>query len=406
MTIQDLSTPAVGVAAPARWPAAAVFLLNGLTMSTYLVRMPSLKAEHHLTDGQLGAIGMLFALAALACMQFVGPLVARVGSRPVLRASLAVMPVLLALLGLAGDLVTFAVLLTALGAVHGTTDAAMNAHAVTVERVGGRPLLNRCHAAWSVSAIVASLAAAGLAQAGVSLGRHLTGAGIVLLAGGLLLGPHLLPAAADRHTRPAATAGAGGGGRAGRRAGWTAALVALGLTGTALMVFEAAALGWGAIFLHDGKGASLGLAATAVTAYTVGQTLGRLAGDRVTLRFGAARAFRAGALVAAGGLGFVVAAPRPMWAAGGFAVMGLGTSVLLPLVFSAVGRLGGTTPAVVVSRMTTFTYAGILVGPAAIGWAAGLVGLSWTMAALVPVLVAVALLTRLPGGGRAAVSAG
>ena len=82
-----------------RWPATAVFFLNGLTLSTYIVRIPTTKVVYHLTDGQLGALGVMFAVAALASMQAVGVLVARVGSRPVLRVSLAVMPILLALIG-------------------------------------------------------------------------------------------------------------------------------------------------------------------------------------------------------------------------------------------------------------------------------------------------------------------
>ncbi|MGC5004716.1 hypothetical protein [Streptomyces sp. DT203] len=59
-------------------PGTAVFFLNGLTLSTYIVRLGSLKGKHHLSDAQLGLIGMAFAVAALACMQEVGPLTARV----------------------------------------------------------------------------------------------------------------------------------------------------------------------------------------------------------------------------------------------------------------------------------------------------------------------------------------
>ncbi|MDN3355117.1 MFS transporter [Actinomadura sp. DC4] len=368
-----------------RWPATAVFFLNGLTLSTYIVRLPSLKAEYGLTDGRLGLVGVFFGLAALASMQFVGPLVARVGSRPVLRASLVTMPFLLALLGVGGGPVEFALVATALGAVHGATDAAMNAYAVTVERLIGRPILNGCHAAWSVSAVVASLAAAALAHAGVGSTAHLVAAAAVLLAGGLLIGPLLPSTPPDAAVRE----------RRGWRGGWTRTIIALGLTGTALMVCEGAALSWSAIFLHESRGASLGLAATAVTAYTAGQTGGRLAGDRLTLRFGASPVFRTGGLVAACGLAMAVLIPQPSTAVTGFAVMGLGTSVLLPLTFSAAGRAGGDA-AVLVSRFTTFTYAGILLGPAVIGWTAELAGLAWTLSALIPVLLAVTVLSRLP----------
>ncbi|MGW9135539.1 MFS transporter [Streptomyces sp. NPDC055681] len=378
-----------------RWPATAVFFLNGLTLSTYIVRLGSLKGQHHLSDGQLGLIGMVFAVAALACMQGVGPLTARVGTRPVLRTSLLVMPVLLALVGLVKGAVELVLVVAALGAVHGTTDAVMNTHAVAIERRLGRPILNGCHAAWSVSAVVASLATAVLARAGISFATHLVAAAAVLMAGALLVGPLLV----ETGTRESARAPSPAPRRPGLRGGWSRRVVALGLTGTALMVCEGAALGWSAIFLHDSRGASLALAATAVTAYTGAQAAGRVIGDRLTLRHGAAALFRAGGLVAACGLAMALLSPNPVAAIGGFAVAGAGASVLLPLAYSAVGqtKTGSPEAATLISRFTTFTYAGTLFGPAAIGWAAELAGLTWTLAALIPVLCAVALLSRLPG---------
>jgi MFS family permease len=374
-----------------RWPASAVFFVNGFTLSTYIVRIPTTKVVNHLSDGQLGALGVLFAVAALASMQAVGALVARVGSRPVLRVSLAVMPILLALIGWVHGVAALAAVLTVFGAVHGTTDAAMNAHAVAAERHVGRPILNRCHGAWSASAILASLITAGLAHAGVSLTVHLTAVAIALLAGGLALGPLLLPATVDRHQGPHVVRE-----RVAWGAGWNRTIVALGLTGTALMVCEGAVLGWGAVFLHDIRGASLSIAAGTITAYTAGQTCGRLIGDRLASRYGRRRVFRAGALLAAAGLAIGVASPRPAAAVAGFLVVGLGNSVLLPLTFSAVGQTGGQRTATVVARFTTFTYAGVLLGPALISAAAELVGLMWTMAALVPMLCLISALTRLP----------
>ncbi|MFE6759940.1 MFS transporter [Streptomyces sp. NPDC057684] len=389
------SAPPGRAASAGRWPATAVFFLNGLTLSTYVVRLGSLKDKHHLSDGQLGLIGMVFAVAALACMQGVGLLTARVGTRPVLRTSLLVMPVLLALVGLVGGAVELVAVVTALGAVHGTTDAAMNTHAVAIERRLGRPILNGCHAAWSVSAVVASLATAVLERAGISFATHLVAAAAVLMAGGLLLGPLLV----ETGTGDRARASSPEPRRRGLRGGWSREVVALGLTGTALMVCEGAALGWSAIFLHDSRGASLGLAAMAVTAYTGAQAVGRVIGDRLTLRYGAPVLFRAGGLVAACGLAMALLSPNPVAAIGGFAVAGAGASVLIPLAYSAVGQAKADSPeaATLISRFTTFTYAGTLLGPAAIGWAAELAGLTWTLAALIPVLCAVALLSRLPG---------
>jgi MFS family permease len=197
------SAPPGRAASAGRWSVTAVFFLNGLTLSTYVIRLGSLKDKHHLSDGQLGLIGMVFAVAALACMQGVGLLTARVGTRPVLRTSLLVMPVLLALVGLVGGAVELVVVVTILGAVHGTTDAVMNTHAVAIERRLGRPILNGCHAAWSVSAVVASLATAVLERAGISFATHLVAAAAVLMGfttftyAGTLLGPAAIGWAAE-----------------------------------------------------------------------------------------------------------------------------------------------------------------------------------------------------------------
>jgi hypothetical protein len=89
-----------------------------------------------------------------------------------------------------------------------------------------------------------------------------------------------------------------------------------------------------------------------------------------------------------------VASPSPALAVAGFAVMGVGLATPLPVLYGVVGRLGasaGGTAAVAVSRFTTMTYAGVLLGPAAIGRLADTAGLAWTLAALVPALAAVSL---------------
>jgi hypothetical protein len=67
------------------------------------------------------------------------------------------------------------------------------------------------------------------------------------------------------------------------------------------------------------------------------------------------------------------------------------------VLFGVVGHLGaggvdgrGSGAALALARFTTLTYAGILLAPAAIGGVADLVGLTWTLVGLVPLLAAVA----------------
>jgi len=396
-----------------RWAVTAIFFLNGLTLSTYLVRVPSLKVDHHLSTGQLGLVSTVFGAAALVTMQFVGALVARYGSALLIRLTMFALPLVLVGVGFTHGFLGLAVAAIVFGAVHATTDVSMNAHAVAVERRLGRPVMSGCHAAWSVSAVIASGIGAAMLAAGVPPLAHFVGVAALVLVAGLAVGRFLLPASADRaEAAGQAAAGQAAAGRDGdegapapdrenRRAGWLGGgLLVLGLTGFVLMIAEGSALVWSGVYLHDSRGASLAVASTAVTAYTACQTAGRLAGDRLTMRYGSARLFLVSGLVATVGLTVAVLSPHPLGVVAGYAIAGIGGSALLPLTFSAAGHAGGTGPgaAAFVARFSTFTYSGVLIGPAIMGWVAELIGLQWTLGLLVPLvaLVTIVLANRLP----------
>jgi MFS family permease len=372
----------------ARWAVTSVFAGNGAAIASLVVRTPSLKLAHGLSAGQLGLVSTLFGVAAVITMQVAGRLAARVGSARVVRSATVALPLAALGVGLAGDVVQLGAAMLLVGSVHGMLDVTMNAHAVAVERALRRPIMNGCHAAWSIGAVAGSLAGGAAAAAGMSLARHYLCLGVVLVAGALLIGRWLLPADADRRARPAAADAR----RPGWRAGWTRRLLVLGTMGATVLTCEAAVANWSGVLLHENLGATLGVAALGYIAFTACETAGRLVGDKLSARYPARILVRTGAATAAGGLTAVVLSPSPALVIAGFAVMGLGLATPLPVLFSVVGHLGadGAGAAALVARFTTMTYSGILLGPALIGWVAQAVGLTWTLAALIPLLWAVA----------------
>jgi MFS family permease len=369
----------------ARWAITGVYFVNGLLIATYLVRIPSLKVGLGLSEPRLAAVLTCFSVAALLAMQSVGALVGRFGSARVIQTTVAALPFALVGIGTAGDGIQLAMAVTLAGAVHGILDVAMSSHAVAVERLLGRPIMNGCHAAWGTSSIVASLA--GAAAAGIPIWVHTAGVAAVALPAGVVVGRWLLPAGADRET-------AGGKPKQTWRTGWTRPVLVFGSIGLVLMLCEAAVISWSGVFLHENHGATLAVAVFGYGAFSSCQTLGRLGGDRLTERFGRVRVFRAHACVVVAGFTIVVLGPSQYVALAGFAVLGYGTSVLVPLIFSAVGHIGGDGAAMFVTRVATFTYAGILSGPVLVGWLGHAIGLTWTFAALIPLVVAVAFGAR------------
>ncbi|MGJ5946315.1 MFS transporter [Streptomyces neyagawaensis] len=105
---------------------------------------------------------------------------------------------------------------------------------------------------------------------------------------------------------------------------------------------------------------------------------------------GAAAVVRAGAVLAALGFAVVAAAPEPLTAVLGFAVLGVGLSVIIPqaLVIGA-QRLPGAEDTAV-ARVSLFNYVGFLIGPPLVGAVGAAV--SYRAAMCVPLLLVLCVL--------------
>jgi MFS family permease len=124
-------------------------------------------------------------------------------------------------------------------------------------------------------------------------------------------------------------------------------------------------------------------------------TSGRLTGDRIVQRFGTTRIIGYGGLCAA--VGFAIATLVPSWPAAvlGFALVGVGCANIVPVLFTSVGRQTVMPENLAVPAMTALGYAGVLTGPAAIGFVAQATSLSVAFLTVAVMLIGVAASGRL-----------
>jgi MFS family permease len=383
---------------------AADFFVVGLVLSAWFTQIPQFKARLGLGDGILGVALLCPAAGALISMQAAGRLARRYGSAPLLRVASAAIGVTMVAVGAAPGFAAFAVGLVIFGLADGMCDVPMNAHAVAVEAALGRPILQRMHAAFSLGALAGAGSGALAVWAGFTPLGYLAGVAAVAVLIALAAAPRLLPAAQDRD--PAAGRPRQPGQRARNRGvGWSRFVIVLGLLGAGCLLAEGAAQSWAAVFLRDQRHAAPALASAAFLVFTIVQLGGRLAGDRLHQYLGPVRLVQAGAAVAAAGLCLELLAPSPAAAICGVAVYSLGLSVLVPIIFGAVGhgsaeRHDSASVTEAVARFTTVSYLGYLLGPAAIGWLAEGVGLTWALSSVFLVLAAVFACSGLAASAR------
>jgi len=172
-------------------------------------------------------------------------------------------------------------------------------------------------------------------------------------------------------------------------------VLVLGLLCFISFLAEGSMLDWSAVFLRDVRGFSAASAGIGYAAFSVAMALGRLTGDWIVARFGPVLTVRLGACTAAAGFLLASMLAWPPAALIGFVLVGLGAANIVPVMFGAAGRLPGTSPGMAIATVTTLGYAGLLSGPALIGFLAQISSLAVALAAVAGLLLLTAASARL-----------
>ncbi|MEU2989970.1 MFS transporter [Streptomyces griseoincarnatus] len=339
----------------ARYAVAAVFAVHGAVTGSFATRVPWIQDHAGVSAGQLGLALAFPALGASLAMPLAGGISHRFGARNALRGLLALWTLALILPSLAPNLLTLCLALFVYGATAGMSDVAMNALGVEVENRLDRSILSGLHGMWSVGAVVGSAAGTLAAHLGSDARLHHALAAAVLTVVGFVACAWVLDLQPTEDEEPPP-----------RFALPPRSALLIGAIGFCAVFAEGASLDWSAVYLRDQLETSAGLAAACTTGFTLTMAVARIAGDRVVDRFGAVRTVRASGVVALLGGLLIVFAGHPAVAMAGFALMGLGIAVVVPLCFAAAGR-SGSNPSLAIAGVATITYTSGLIAPSAIG---------------------------------------
>jgi hypothetical protein len=264
------------------------------------------------------------------------------------------------------------------GALNGAMDVAMNAQGLEVEKALKQPIMSSFHGLFSVGGLLGSVLGGIALSAAITPWQHVAlVTPVTVLVGlyalrGVIRGDQLT-GAGPTFVRP------------------TGAVAVLGLLAFLVLVGEGAMADWTAVYLRDSLHTGPGVAAAGFASFSGLMALGRLFGDRVVASLGTTVILRGSAILASAGLASGLLLAQPLAAVIGFGLVGLGLSNLIPVLFSAGGRVPGVHPGTGIAAVATAGYSGFLVGPPVIGLAAELIGLPNALGLVVVALTLVAL---------------
>jgi predicted MFS family arabinose efflux permease len=346
------------------------FLAAGFVMACWAPLVPFAKSRVSVDDAQLGLLLLCLGIGSIIAMPLTGWLSARFGSKPMILGGGIGAALMLPLLATTGSAWSLAATLLGFGASLGTIDVAMNIHAVEVEQAGERPMMSGFHALFSIGGFAGSGGMTLLLSTGAA---PLTGAlcaGAMTIAALGLAWPRLLVARGGKPVPLVAPRGV--------------VLLLAGLAAATFLV-EGALLDWSALLIVGAGLASVAQGGIGYMVFSIAMTIGRLTGDRIVAAAGNTRVLAGGGLLAVAGFALLLTAPTAAVAMLGFLLIGFGASNIVPVLFTLTGRQTVMPAALAVAALTTTGYAGILAGPALIGFVSEAIGLKaafWLLAAL------------------------
>lgn len=333
-----------------------LFLLAGFSAAAWASLVPVAKTATGVNEGELGLVLLCLGIGSLLAMPVSGVVSTRHGCRKVLMVCGVALCACLPLLASVQNVFTLAAALFFFGAMIGTFDCVMNIQAVIVERDSKRPLMSGFHGFYSLGGLLGAATTSTIMDLGVSPFATVSAialAGVLLL---MLIRRHVLPYGNPAEGPPFALP--------------RGEVLFLGMLCMTVFLVEGSMMDWSAVMLTENHGMPVAQAGYGFAAFSLTMTFGRLTGDRIVARAGRRSVVTVGGLLAMGGI--LLATLVPLWQAAllGYAMVGLGCSNIVPVLFTAVGRQTSMPQSVAVPAMSTLGYAGVLAGPAAIGFIA------------------------------------
>jgi len=354
-----------------RWACSFFFAVVGLAYGSVMSRMPALKAQAGMGDADVGIVLLCMGLGGLFSFPLAGMAISRTSCRSVLIASSAALLLLFPCLGLASDFRTAGFFFAALGFFIGMNDVSMNACSILVETFMRRPVISSMHALYSSGGLLGALAGSGMASLGISPLGNFAAEAVVLLG--------VMPFFASRllHDEPR---------RQSSRGRWMLPPLWVFMIGLLLLCSyssEGSVGEWGVLLLHEVKGASEQTAALAYAAFSVTMVVMRFFGDRLREHFGDALLMRVCSGCALAGIVIAILAPWPAVCLAGYALMGVGMSVTVPVLFSAAGRHHDIPTGTAMACLSMLAASGQLFIPPLIGMLGAVIGLQQAMGVVV-----------------------
>ncbi|MEG0187883.1 MFS transporter [Algoriella sp.] len=343
------------------------FFSQGLAFSSWASRIPTIKSALGISEGQLGTLLLMMPIGQLCTMALSGKLVAKYGSKNVLKIVVLIYPLILCFIGLAQNFYQLGAVLFLFGVIGNMCNISVNTQGVEVEKIYGKSIMSSFHGAWSIAGFTGALIGLLMMNIHISTFYHFVIIYAIIVLNWFLNKKYLvesLPAPKQEKksifSKPDTT------------------LVQLGVIGFLSMATEGAMFDWSGVYFQDIVKAPQNLVILGYASFMVMMATGRFVGDYFISRFGKQRIMQISGLLMFSGLMLSVFVPQLIVCTLAFMMVGLGVACNVPTVYSVAGKNKKVNPGVALAMVSSISFLGFLMGPPLIGYIAEMFDLRYS----------------------------
>ena len=331
------------------------FFFCGLVFSTWAARIPSIKDHFELNDAQLGGMLFLLPMGSMVALPIAGWSVHRFGSKLITVVAAISYGLILLLISHAAEIWQLSVLLFFFGFAGDILNISMNTQGLSVQQVLGKPILSGLHAQWSIGALAGAVIGGWSMKNSQNIQQHFLFVSLVSMAIALWMFFYMI---ADYKHEDSGQ----------KLFTWPGkVLLILGLICFCTAMAEGAMADWSSLYYRQVLEDKTKVSTTGYTAFTFAMALGRLSGDRLIQILRYRNTLILNGLLIVLGIALALVWQVPIAVISGYALVGLGVSSVIPIVYMIAGKSNTMAPSAALATVSTIGFTGFLIGPPIIG---------------------------------------
>ncbi len=372
-----------------RWAVTLFYFGMGYTFSSWAGRIPDIKNNLNLSEADLGTILFAIPIGQLIALPISAKTVTKYGSIKVSIIAILCYAASLCLLGFSQESWHLALSLVLFGVAGNFCNIAVNTQGVYAEGLFPKPIMGSFHGSWSLAGFFGALTAMAMNAFGFSPAIHFCFTALVVV---LIVATNFkfLVKAKPRSE----------GEKTGFFAAFGGILLWLGVIAFCCRTSEGVMYDWSGVYFREVVHAEGALSMLGYSAFMITMTSGRFLSDKLVGRFGRRLILLVSGVTVSFGLACSVAFPYLIPSTLSFMLVGIGVSMIFPIVFSIAGSTPNIPTSAALTVVTSVSFLGFLTGPPVIGYIAEQSSLRYSFAFVACFGIGISLLVKFVKGIR------